>query len=88
MTAPWGLPYKLKLALSAWEFFHFRNVSDNHAHIGKELPVQGAPAPFTVMDFIEYLKARGIYAKTPNDFRVAQTKWQTRGFLSARDMAT
>ena len=72
MNAPWGLDSRLKLVALACDFFHVNRIAAHQTAIGKELPKQGSPTPLTVADFLQYLKIKRAFLKTPNAFHVTR----------------
>ena len=71
MNAPWGLKAREKLVALACNFFNAKNVAESHAAIGTALPNGGNLEPLAGSDFLEYLKVKGAFPKTPNAFRVS-----------------
>ena len=73
MNAPWGLESRLKLVELACNFFNAKKMAANHKVIGKKVAGKGGvPVPLTIEDLLKYLDVTGLFAKTPNAFRVVR----------------
>lgn len=72
MNAPWSLDSRIKLALAAMRFFSFEGGYEERCRLASKPVPSGALVPFTVTDFLTYVKAKGMFEKSPNLARVSQ----------------
>ena len=70
MNAPWGLESRIKLAVSAVEFFDVSKYLDSCEAIGKT-PNKN-PELFSLTEFMTYLQNKKVFDKKPNAFHVIQ----------------
>ena len=83
MRAPWGLGARYRFVALACDFFDSKKVGFYRERLGKQPPKAGAPPPFTVKDFLDYLKMTKALSMMPGSYHVMQiiNRMESAGLL-------